>query len=389
VFGKPGDDPALLRIDDEKSGRIEIRGGWATGHEAVTLVEPLIMTVGEERHQDSHRNDDTEGDDAYEDDQAEADHEEQLIEEERQIVDSEIEKVEKDVIEALEEKRLEIPDNEPSDINAAEEEVFQVLEDQRKDMNKALNSIKDEIIIEKAAHVKQHEAQMREMHRTDKERREMRRIHAEEMAKKHRGAEEQMDRITKHLDPRDPRRQRFEHFQTMRENFRDNQDVIAAIDKAEHDHAQQNIPQQQLDMDLENVKRTVHEHMMEQHRQQLDQIQRDNAPNIEREKQKFHEVHDKMQKDMYNMQRSGVHETIRNRDVKILTDKVKTHAHKLQGHLQKGLPRGGEAYHGEVGRPLSSEARNGLLGLFAVVGAVGLVRWGLDKRRRGRKGHLA
>jgi HD-GYP domain-containing protein (c-di-GMP phosphodiesterase class II) len=128
VFGKPGDGPAVLRIDDEK-------------------VEPLIMSVGEE---DSH-NDDNGGDDAYEDDQAEADHEEQLVEEERQIVDSEIEKVEKDVIEALEEKRLEIPDNEQSDINAAKEEVFQALEDKRKDINRALNSIKDEIIIEKAA----------------------------------------------------------------------------------------------------------------------------------------------------------------------------------------------------------------------------------------------
>lgn len=348
VYGRPGDSPAILKINDDapRDSRVEIRGGWATGHEAVTLVEPVVMTVGEDLFEDGA---DDAVDDAYEDDQAEAEHEEGIIEEEREEMEEEIEEAEQDVIEALEEKRME-DTHDSADINEAEQEVVEALEEKRKEMDKALNSLKDEIIIEKAHNVDMHEAKMAEMHRTEKEREEIRKQRAEEIKRKHHGVDQQLNHMEHHMKDAQMKA-KLEHFKKMREDFKDNEEILRAIDRQEHLQAESEhhaIKKEEVNIDTEHIKEVVHKHQMEQHQQRV--------------------------------QRSGVHEMMNNRDVKLVVD-------KLKGHIKKGLPRGGEAFHGEVGEPLSSEARNGLLGMFGVVILVGVVRWGLDKRRRGRKQH--
>ncbi|KAL7506191.1 hypothetical protein ACHAXN_007477 [Cyclotella atomus] len=364
VYGKPGDGSfAVLKINDDAAhgSAVEIRGGWATGHEAVTLVEPVIMTIGEDLTGEE------DGDDAYEDDQAEAEHEENILEEEREELQEEIMAVEKDVIEALEEKRLE-KSQDSSDINMAEQDVVQALEEKRQEMNQALNSVKDEIIIDKAHNTKLHEDKMREMHLTDNERREIRQQRAQELKQKNHDIKQQLQHMEHHL-PQDSRaRAKLEHFQKMRQDFEGNEKVLRAIDKQEHLAAAELhrvLPPNEVDIDTEKIKETVHKHQLEMHAKSLQ------------------EMHTKMEEDMYNMQRSGVHEMIQNRHVKAAVD-------KLQTHLKKGLPRGGEAYYtGENGRPLSHGARYGLLGLFGIGIFVGVVRWGLDKRRWRNKGHVA
>ena len=145
VFGRAGDGTATLQIDDNakrEHSSVEIRGGWATGHEAVTLVEPVVLAVGQENEQYARIDDATiDYDDVYDDDQVEAEYEERVIEEEREELAEEIQRVEKDVIEALEEKRLEVLDGDvdgvlTGGINEVEEEAVQALEDKRQDMNK-------------------------------------------------------------------------------------------------------------------------------------------------------------------------------------------------------------------------------------------------------------
>ncbi|KAL3790850.1 hypothetical protein HJC23_004480 [Cyclotella cryptica] len=385
VYGKAGsgDSPALVTMNDgiESGVTLEIRGGWATGHEAVTLTEPKVLTVGQEI---MDPNADM-GDDEYEDDQAEAEHEEEVIEEEREEIEEEIESAEKDAIEALEEKRIET-DGLDTVIKDAEEEAVEVLEESRKGINKALNSLKDEIIIEKVAKEKEHDARMREMHRTEKEREEIRKQHREEMLKKHLSAEEQMQRMEHHFkDPHDPRRERLEHFMHMRENFKGNEVKLNAVDREEHERARRDHlktpPKEKVDADMQDIKQKVKEHMAEQRRQTHARGEQGIQAERIREKAKFHEMHKKMEEDMYNMQRSGVHEMMNQRDVKLVVD-------KLKGHLKNGLVRGGAAaYHGDAGVPLPPKARNILIGMFAMSGLVGLVRWYLDKRRRAKKGH--
>jgi hypothetical protein len=385
VYGKAGsaDSPSLVTMNDDiQSGvKLEIRGGWATGHEAVTLTEPKILTVGQEI---MDPNADM-GDDQYEDDQAEADHEEVVIEEEREEIEEEIETAEKDVIEALEEKRIETDGLETA-IDEAEEEVVQVLEESRKDMNKALNLLKDEIIIEKVAKEKEHEARMREMHRTEKEREEIRKQHREEMMKKHLTTEEQMKRMEHHFkDPHDPRRERLDHFMQMRDKLKGNEDKLRAVDREEHERARQehlnSPPKEKVDADMQEIKQKVKERMAEQRRQAHARGEKEMQAERMKEKAKFHEMHKRMEEDMHNMQRSGVHEMMNQRDVKLVVD-------KLKGHLKNGLVRGGAAaYHRDEGVPLPPKARNILIGMFIMSGSVGLVRWYFDKRRRAKKGH--
>lgn len=386
VYGKPSDGSAELKIHaGEGDGRIELRGGWATGHEAVTLVEPIIMTPGGMHGADDDSVDDAH--DAYEDDQAEAEHEEQVLEEERAVLDSEIEEAERDAIEALEGKRLENAEK-SRDINEAEEEVVEVLEETRKEMDKALNSLKDEIIIDKAENSKMHEAKMAEMHRTEAEREAIRKAHAEELARKHLGVEQEMQHMEKHFkDKDDSLRKKMEHFKKLRERFKGNTAMLEELDRVEKDKRNEehfrDIPKEEVDVDMEQIKQTVHKHMMDQHHANVEKIQKDNQDNKQKAKDQFHEMHDRVEKEQNNVQRSGVHEMVGNRDVKLTVD-------RLRGHLKKGIPRGGEAaHHGDSGQPLPSNARNVLLGLFGLVGMFGLVQLLLDKRRRMNKGHVA
>ena len=380
VYGKPSDGSAEIKIHEgEGDGKIELRGGWATGHEAVTLVKPIIMTPEGMHSADDDSVDDAHDAYAYEDDQAEAEHEEEVIEEERAVLDSEVEEAERDAIEALEEKRLETPDK-SKDINEAEEEVVEVLEEKRKEMDKALNSLKDEIIIEKAENSKIHEAKMAEMHRTEAQREAIRKAHAEELARKHLGVDQEMQAMEKHFkDKDDLRRKKMEHFQKLRERFKGNTAMLEELDRVEKDRRNEenfrDIPKEEVDVDMEQIKQTVHKHMMDRHHSNVEKSQKENKNNQQRAKDQFRREAE--------TQRSGVHEMVGNRDVKLVVD-------RLRGNLKKGIPRGGEAaHHGDSGQPLPSKARNILLGLFGLVGMVCLVQLLLDKRRRMNKGHTA
>ena len=114
AYGKAEDDEgstfAIFTIDADatRGSVLKIVGGWATGHEAVTLTEEVVVFVGRgvvASREIDNRDDD---DDALADDQAESELEEEFIEEERLYLEAEIESAEEDAIEALEEKREEI-----------------------------------------------------------------------------------------------------------------------------------------------------------------------------------------------------------------------------------------------------------------------------------------
>ena len=200
--------------------------------------------------------------------------------------------------------------------------------------------------------------------------------------------EQEMQHMEKHFkDKDDSRRKKMEHFKKLRERFKGNTAMLEELDRVEKDKRNEehfrDIPKEEVDVDMEQIKQTVHKHMMDQHHANVEKIQKDNKDNQQKAKDQFHEMHDRVEKEQYNVQRSGVHEMVGNRDVKLAVD-------RLRGHLKKGIPRGGEAaHHGDSGQPLPSNARNVLLGLFGLVGMFGLVQLLLDKRRRMNKGHVA
>ena len=154
----------------------------------------------------------------------------------------------------------------------------------------------------------------------------------------------------------------------MREELKEDEEALRVVDQKEHQRAKiegKTIDRREVEVDAEKIREVVHKHQMEQHHEKVDKMLHESEGERREARERLHEMHDSIEKDgMYNMQRLGVHEMINGRDVKVAVDKIK-------GHLKKGLPRGGEAFHGEVGQPLSGEARNGLLGMFGLVILVG------------------
>ncbi|EED91867.1 predicted protein [Thalassiosira pseudonana CCMP1335] len=365
VHGKAGakDTAAVVAVnEDAKHGStLVIRGGWATGHEAVTLTDSKVIVVGQQLDNGGTGGGGVAADEEYEyeyeDDQLEAEHEEEIIEEERNAIQEEIESAEMDAVEALEEKRIET-DGLGAEIKAAEEEIVEALESNRKDMNKALNALKDEIIINKAENEASHKAKMMEMQQNRKA--QMEKANQRHRENKHPHDGEQLNYMLQYMEHRfkdehDPRKEQLDHLLDMKNNVKDSVNKLKAMDRAEHERARREhlkpLPKEELDVDIQELKQKAKEKLAQQRLNRMSE-----SLGV------------------------GVNELFKNREMKEVADRVR-------GHLQKGIPRGGAAvYHGDKGEPLSPKARHFLLLIFAMFISVGLLRWYLDKRRRTTKG---
>jgi len=327
---------------------LEITAGWATGHDAVTLTEKVVVFIGQELYgkkqddadhgieKDTNVDDD---DDALQDDEAEAELEELLLEEEREDITSEIESAEEDAVEALEEKRIET-DGIDSHINALEDRVIEGLEESGEEINKALDSLKNEVI--KVQLQKQKDKLVKHDH-TTKERIEAQKKHREhhDMTR----TEDKLDEIHRRFQKRlDTRSDKVDELIEMKDALEDSFTKLHKMDKKELEKASREhikpLPRAELRVELKELKQRI--------------------------KEKMHKLSDKL----------GVNELMNDPHVK-----------HIRGTLRKGLRGEGKGvHHGDVGKPLPPEESHFLLVMFTLFGLVGLVRWYLDKRRRiGRK----
>ena len=352
---------AIFTIDgDANDGdTLEIVGGWATGHEAVTLTEKVVLVVG---HGIVAGNDSSGGaitdnfhDDAPLDDEEWEELEEAFIEEEREEIENEIEEAEEDAVEALEEKRQET-DGLGSEINAAEEEIVEEFERNRKDVNEALDALEDEIIA-KEKESKERGSKPEHKH-TRSERREAERKHREQHDRKH-ADEDKLQEMYRILDKKKQdakqreydalkaRKDKIEELMDMKSALKDSVDKLHTMDKKEHDKARREhikpLPKAELNVDMEELKQKA--------------------------KQRMQILSDKLG---YASDKLGVNELLNDPKVQ-----------EIRGKLRKGVPRGGkDGYIRDVGQPLPPEGRHFLFVFFSLFGLVGLIRWAFDKRRR-------
>ena len=324
--------PAIVTFNDGiKDGAIiEVWGGWATGHEAVTLTDKVVIVAGH-----GVNNDGDYFDDYIYDDMIEAELEEEDIEEEREAIDKEIEFAEEDAVEALEEKRIET-EGMGSAINEAEEEIVEALEANRKDVDKALNELKDEIILKQKEHAKNHQNK-----KADEEKRK-------QAQKKHHERHPGLEDMERHFKDGsdDPRKEKLQNVLDIKDNLEDSIEQLKKNDMREHSNAKRRhikpLPKEELKVDMQELKHKL--------KQKL---------NVGKLTEKL-----------------GVNELFQSKDFK-----------NLRGKLKEGIPRGGESiYHAEKGAPLPPEGRHFLFVMFAFFIIVGAARWFLDKRRRSRKG---
>lgn len=329
------DSPAIVTFDDGvKDGtRIEVWAGWATDHAAVTLTDKVVIVAGHGVSNQHH--DDFEGfDDYIYDDMILAELEEEDIEEEREEIEKEIEFAEEDAVEALEEKRIET-EGMGSVINEAEEEVVEALEANRKDVNKALNELKEEISLKQKEHAKNHHDK-----KIDEEKRK-------QALKKHHERHpdlEDMERRFKDGSD-DPRKEKLRDVLDMKDNLEESIERLKKNDMKEHSSAKKRhikpLPKEELKIDMEELKHKL--------KQKL---------NLGKVKETL-----------------GVNELFDSKEMKM-----------LRGKLKEGIPRGGESiYHAEKGTPLPPEGKHFLFVMFSFFIIIGFVRWFFDKRRRSKK----
>lgn len=346
-----------ITSDATMGAMIKIVGGWAIGHESVTLTESIIMFVGH-----GIATNDENDDDRLIDDQAEVELEEEYIEEERQELVGEIDNAEVDAVEALEEKREEISNqSEGSDIvNIAEEEIVAMLEVEREDVNHALDALKDEIESQKEEQ-KERNKELQKQHaiHSEKQRQESQRLHRIEHNRKN-SKENKLQELRRRFDKditassnkdnsnnnsnnhdafAQARRDKLDQVMDLRGALKDSVKKLNLMDKKEHDHAHE-------------------EHISPPTKERLNEM-------IMKVKQKMHIASEKL----------GVNELIHNNN---------NHA---AGSMSERRMGGGDAgYHGDVGKPLHPLARIILQSIFGLVGLCGLVCYYLDKRRKAMKG---
>jgi len=352
VNGKVGKDDSagIVTINEDavEGERLEITAGWATGHEAVTLTEKVVLFIGQEIDAEKQggdtggREEDTkvDDDDTLQDDEAEAELEELLIEEEREDINSEIETAEEDAVEALEEKRIET-NGLGSHINAVEEQIIEALEEKGEDMNEALDSLKDEVI--KAQLMKQKEKLVKHEHTV------MQRMNAQRQHREHHDktrAEDKLDEMYRHFQKRpDTKTDKVDELIEMKKALKDSFTKLHNMDakeleKAKHEHIKR-LPRAALKVELMELKNRAKE---------------------------------KMRKLSTNL---GVNE--------LMND---PHFKQIRGKLRRGLRgEGNEVHHGDLGKPLPPDKGHFMFIFFTLFGIAALVRWYLDKRRRiARKG---
>ena len=334
------DSAAILTINENapNGGKLEIVAGWATGHEAVTLTERVVLVVGKgiaAAKKVETATTDENFDDALDDDEAEAELEEAFIEEEREEVERDIEEAEEDAVEALEEKRQET-DGSWEGINDVEDEIVEELEENRKDVDQALNSLKEEIMIRQVE--KQKERVTKHLH-NQKERQQA--MHEHRAAHERKRVEDRLEEMHHRFEKQhDLRKDRLDELMDKKAGLNDNIKKLKIMDKKEHETARRKhikqLPKEELKVDMDELK--------------------------QRAKKKMKYISDKL----------GVNELLNEPHMK---------------ELRKGLIRGGEGkFHGDVGDPLPPQGRHFLIVIFTFFILVGLVRWFFEKRRKKQKG---
>mmetsp|Transcript_18944 Transcript_18944/g.28297 ORF Transcript_18944/g.28297 Transcript_18944/m.28297 type:complete len:496 (+) Transcript_18944:8-1495(+) len=329
------DSPAIVTFNDgvKDGARIEVWAGWATGHEAVSLTEKVVIVAGRGVN-GQHFDDFGEFDDYLYDDMIAAELEEEDIEAEREEIEKEIEFAEEDAVEALEEKRIET-EGMGSVINEAEEEVVEALEANRKDANKALNELKDEIILKQKEHAQNHQTKIDEAKR-------------KQAQKKHHDRHPDLEDMERRFKDgsEDPRKEKLRDVLDIKDNLEESIEQLKKNDMKEHSNAKRRhikpLPKEELKIDMQELKHKL--------KQKL---------NVGKLKEKL-----------------GVNELFESKEIKM-----------LRGKLKEGIPRGGESvYHAEKGAPLPPEGKHFLFIMFSFFIIVGFARWFLDKRRRSNKG---
>ncbi|KAL7551523.1 hypothetical protein ACHAWF_014709 [Thalassiosira exigua] len=348
--GKAGSDSAaIFEIDAnaEEGARMEVVAGWATGHEAVTLTERVVLVVGEGiiKHDNvltPVEQDDEVLEDDLKDDEAVAELEEAELEEEEEELEEEIDEAEEDVVEALEEKRRET-DGLGKAINEAEEEVVEALEENRAHVREAVKSLEGTIERKRLEKLKgQVDGKIQHLH-TEEERRKAREKHVDQWRLKESDKLEEMRR--RFANVKDDRRDKLEDLTNARDALRDNVQRLQNTDRREHDRAQKHhvkpLPMEELKVDMEELKRKA--------------------------RMKVHDLGDRL----------GVNELMNEPRVR-----------KMRGRMRKGMQGGSNLHenHGAKGRPLPPHIRRILLIVFALFGGIGLGRYQLEKRKRTRKG---
>lgn len=350
-----GDDEgstfAVFTIDADATGGSALRivAGWATGHEAVTLTEEVVVFVG--RGVASSGGIDNRDDDALADDRAEAELEEEFIEEERLDLEAEIENAEEDAVEALEEKRGEIGDGSANlAIEDAEGGIVGALEVEREDVHQALDSLREEIESRHAEdHMGKHEGV--EAH-TEAQRKEAVRLHRIKHERKD-VMEDRMHEMRRRFDKggrgkNDARKDKLDNVMDLRGALMDSVKKLHKMDKTEHDKARR-----------EHIKPRI--------------------PDKEGMKGLIQKARDAFRK---------THESIRDRPPAAAGGGGGSATAAGGASSGGGTVRGGgdAGYHGDVGTPLHPVARAVIQCAFALFGLCGLASWHLEKRRKAMKG---
>ena len=343
-----------INSDANMGSMIKIVGGWAIGHEAVTLTESIIMFVGH-----GIATNDENDDDGLIDDQAEVELEEEYIEEERQELVGEIDNAEEDAVMALEEKREEIISNQSEGsevVDVAEEKIVEMLEVEREDVNYALDALKDEIESQKEEQ-KERNKELQKQHaiHTEEQRQESQRLHRIEHNRKN--SEDKLQELRRRFDKdttassnkdnnnnnkhdasAQARLDKLDQVMDLRGALKDSVKKLNLMDKKEHDHIYK-------------------EHISQPTKERLNEM-------IVKVKQKMHIASEKL----------GVNELIHNNN------------HAVGSMSERRMGGGDAGYHGDVGKPLHPLARIILQSIFGLVGLCGLVSYYLDKRRKAMKG---
>ena len=359
THGKATDDSAAIftiNTDSKVGSKLDIVGGWATGHEAVTLTKKVTLVIGQDGtllHQMYEQEQYI--DDFLDDDEAEAELEEAFIEEEREVIENEIEEAEEDAVEALEEKRIETDttDGLGSEINEVEEEIVGVLEVERKDVNEVLNSLEDEIISHQDRKEKEMDAKGQKHLHNRAQRHEAERKHREQHDRKHMN-EDKLEEMYRRFDDKKQhnimdddvnirKKDKLSDLMDIKSVLKENVQRLTKIDTAEHNRARhahvKHLPKEELMVDMTELKQKA--------------------------KERISQLSDKL----------GVHE--------LLADpKVKEIHTKLKRGLIRGTGADGKTYNRDVGQPMPPEGRHFLVVIFSLFGLVGIVRYALEQRRK-------
>jgi len=358
-------EAAIITINSNavSGSKLEVIGGWAVGHESVTLTDKIVLIVGQgivntNNKEDAQSNkvpyEDTVGeewdiDDFLDDDEAMAELEEAFLEEEREIIENEIEDAEEDAVEALEEKRIET-DGLGSEINEAEEEIVEILEANKKDVNQALNSVEDEIMAEQVEREKEMERKGQKHLHNRAQRRDAERLHREKHDHngKHMG-EDKLHEMYRALDKKkkDEAKDKLSDLMDAKHELKESVQKLKKMDTREHENAARKhikpLPKQELKVDMKELKQKAKERM---------KILSDKAADIS----------DKL----------GVNELLEDPQVQL-----------MRNRLRKGVPSNYD--RGTNGKPLPPEGRHFLFVFFSFLILAGFFRWLLDSTRRARR----